>query len=153
MLGFAIGLITFSAAVLAFRLGSAIGGGELPQGAIRNAIVGLAGVTLAVASLQIAIGFYARTQQQAGLFMTPLIFLSFVPLLFFQSTSGAAVGPALYAIPSLGAMLLIRYGLAGTAAAAAPLVVVVSSTLFAALMLVIADRIFHSERAILRGST
>jgi sodium transport system permease protein len=147
--------ITLASGILAFRYASrstlaAPGASLLPAGAYMRATLGIAAFILFIASLQMLIGFFARSQQQAGIMLSPIFFLAFMPLLFFQGSSGTSMGAPLYAIPLLGPTLLARNGLEGTAVAAAPVIAVVTHLAYAALVLLLADRVFRSERALLR---
>jgi sodium transport system permease protein len=125
--------------------------GSLPLAGIGAAAIGLVAAALFLSSVQIAIGFYARSVQQASIFLTPLIFIAFIPLFFFTTKAGGAVGLPWYAIPGLGPALLLRYGIAETARAGALPVTIIASIVYAAAGVALADRLLNSERALLRA--
>lgn len=151
--GLLAGAVTLTATILALRFTSSGDGGglQLPLAGLGVAAIGVVAIVLVLSSLQLAVGFFARTTQQAGVFLTPLVLIAFVPLFFFQTRSGSSVGALLYAMPALGPSLLIKFGVQETAHALAVPIVIVTSLLYAGLGLTIADRLFHSERALLRA--
>ncbi len=150
----AVGLLAGSitlAATIASIIPSALGTSALPVAGIASAAVGMASAAVFLSAVQVTIGFFARTTQQAGVFMTPLIFIAFVPLFFFATKAGGSIGLPLYAAPGLGPALLIRFGIAETARDGAVLVTLISSLAYAGVGIMLADRLLHSERALLRA--
>lgn len=157
LMGLVAGSLTLAAGILSFRrvtAAAAIGGSSLlPAGAYARAFVAVVAFALFIGGVQLLIGFFARSTQQAGIMLSPVFFLSIFPVFFFEGQSGMTISEGMYAVPGLGAVLLARNGLAGTAAASAPALVLATHVVYAALAVVWADRVFHSERALLRGAT
>jgi len=155
-IGSVAALLTLTVGVLAFRYAGASALVDtarfLPPGAYVRATLGVVGLVVVYSSLQLLVGFWARSSQQAAIVLSPLFFLSFIPLFLFEGQSGTTLATWLYATPVLGPVLLAKTGLAGTAADAAPLIAVATSLVYAAGILILADRVFHSERALLRAS-
>jgi sodium transport system permease protein len=146
--------LTVSSALIAFRRFSVslIGGDvtALPAGAITSLLFAGIAIALVMAAAQLVVGVLARSTQQAGMLAAPL-FLLLIPLLFsLEGTSGTTVPAARYAVPLLGPAMLARFGLAGTLPDGALTVALVSSVLYAAALLMLGDRVFRSERALLR---
>jgi sodium transport system permease protein len=155
-IGSVAALLTLTVGVLAFRYTGASALVDtarfLPPGAYARAALGVVGLVIVYSSVQLLVGFWARSSQQAGIVLSPLFFLAFIPLFLFEGQSGSSIATWLYATPVLGPVLLAKNGLAGTAATVAPLIATVTSIAYAAGVLVLADRVFHSERALLRAS-
>ncbi len=145
--------ITVVAALLAFRVTSSnvLGNvADLPAGAVGSLLVGGVATALLLASVQLTIGFFARSAQQAGAMISPLFFIVFIPLFLLADQSGTTIGAGMYAVPVLGPSMLARFGLAGTAATGALPVALLTSAAYAGVVLLLADRLFRSERALLR---
>lgn len=146
--------ITVGSAVMAFRrqsrslLGADVS--TLPDGALESLLLGGIAAAMVIASIQLALGTIARSVQQAAAISSPLFFIVFVPLLLLEGTSGTTVAAARYAIPALGPAMLTKYGLAGTAVPGAMATALVTSAIYALVVLIITDRLFRSERAVMR---
>jgi len=146
--------VTVVAALLAFRFTSVPALGDvslLPAGAVTSLLIGGVATALLLASVQLTIGFFARSVQQAGAMISPLFFIVFIPLFLLADQSGTTIGAGMYAVPVLGPSMLTRFGLAGTAATGALPVALFTSLAYAGVVLVLADRLFRSERALLRA--
>lgn len=147
--GILAGSLTLTATMISFR--ATVGSlGGVPASAVALAVAGLIALALSGAALQITLGVLARSVQQAGVFVGPSVVLVFLPIALFMGQGGAAVGVALYGLPLVGPVLLVRYGIASSAAGGALPVAVLSSLAYAAALLVAADRLFAGDRALRR---
>lgn len=156
-MGLLAGGLTLGGALAAFALsgaGAAVAGSAvaLPAGGAAAAVLATTCVVAVMSAVEILIGLAARSSQQAGVFMAPLLGFAILPVILLGNTSGSSVSSSMYAIPILGPLLLARFGMEGTAAAGAGTVAAISSLIYAAIALAIADRVFHSERAIQRAT-
>ena len=147
-LGGALGAFALSGAGAA-AVGSSL---ELPAGGSAAAALAVACVVAVMSAVEILIGLAARSSQQAGVFMAPLIGFAILPVILLGNTSGSSVTTSMYAIPILGPLLLARFGMEGTAAAGAGAVTAVTSIIYTVTTLAVTDRVFRSERAIQRAT-
>ena len=97
------------------------------------------------ASVMVAIGALARSFKEAQTLLTPVYFLCMAPSLLaalgdFELSGGAAL------IPGVGVTLLARDLIVGQATLAGTLAVLVSTTVYGTAALVLAARLYDSER-------
>jgi sodium transport system permease protein len=97
------------------------------------------------ASVMVAIGALARSFKEAQTLLTPVYFLCMAPSLLaalgdFSLSGGAAL------VPGVGVTLLARDLIVGQASLAGTLAVLISTTVYGAAALVLAARLYDSER-------
>jgi sodium transport system permease protein len=97
------------------------------------------------ASVMVAIGALARSFKEAQTLLTPVYFLCMAPSLLAALGDFALTGAAAL-IPGVGVTLLARDLIVGQASMAGTLAVLISTTLYGAAALVLAARLYDSER-------
>jgi sodium transport system permease protein len=107
------------------------------------------GVAGFIAALEMAVGIFARSYREAQTYLTPLTIVAVIPVVFMQ-TIPPNPNAALFFIPLLNAMLLIRELLMGSVASQHILNTLISCAVFALLALRLACAMFRRESALLR---
>ena len=97
------------------------------------------------ASVMVAIGALARSFKEAQTLLTPVYFLCMAPSLLAALGDFALTGAAAL-VPGVGVTLLARDLIVGQASLAGTLAVLVSTTVYGAAALVLAARLYDSER-------
>jgi len=116
-------------------------------------VTGLAFVTVLVglmfAAIMITVAVLARSFKEAQNYLTPVYFISILPVLFVQ-LPGLSLEGVIQVVPVINLALLMRGIVESTVTAQQMFVVVTTSIMYTAAVLVVAARIFSKE-AILLG--
>jgi sodium transport system permease protein len=102
-----------------------------------------------IAALEMAVSIFARSYREAQGYLTPLTFLAVIPVVFMQTISSNP-NPALFYVPLLNAMLLIRELLMGAIVPDHILRTVMTALVCAAIALRLAFSMFRRESVLLR---
>jgi sodium transport system permease protein len=102
-----------------------------------------------IAALEMTISIFARSYREAQNYLTPLTIIAILPVIFIQ-TIPPSPPAALFYIPLMNAMLLIRELLMGSVVPVHVINTISSSLVFAVLSLRLAFAMFRRESAILR---
>jgi sodium transport system permease protein len=102
-----------------------------------------------IAALEMAVSIFARSYREAQGYLTPLTFLAVIPVVFMQTISGNP-NPALFYVPLLNAMLLIRELLMGAIVPDHIARTVVAALVCTAVALRLAFSMFRRESVLLR---
>jgi sodium transport system permease protein len=130
---------------------SGLGSGTLAISAPAVAIILLVMLATAgfIAALEIAVSIFARSYREAQGYLTPLTFLAVIPVVFMQTISSNP-NPALFYVPLMNAMLLIRELLMGAIVPDHIARTVLTSLVCAAIALRLAFAMFRRESVLLR---
>lgn len=102
-----------------------------------------------ISALEMAVSIFARSYREAQGYLTPLTFLAVIPVVFMQTISSNP-NPALFYIPLMNAMLLIRELLMGAIVPDHILRTVMTTLVCAAIALRLAFSMFRRESVLLR---
>jgi sodium transport system permease protein len=102
-----------------------------------------------IAALEIGVSIFARTYREAQSYLTPLSIIAVVPVVFMQTMSSNP-NPALFYVPLLNAMLLVRELLMGTIVPDHIIRTVGASLVFVVIALRLAFAMFRRESVLLR---
>jgi len=102
-----------------------------------------------IGALEMAVSIFARSYREAQGYLTPLTFLAVIPVVFMQTISSNP-NPALFYIPLMNAMLLIRELLMGAIAPDHILRTVMTALVCAVIALRLAFSMFRRESVLLR---
>jgi sodium transport system permease protein len=102
-----------------------------------------------ISALEMAVSIFARSYREAQGYLTPLTFLAVIPVVFMQTISSNP-NPALFYVPLMNAMLLIRELLMGAIVPDHILRTVMTALVCAAIALRLAFSMFRRESVLLR---
>jgi len=102
-----------------------------------------------ISALEMAVSIFARSYREAQGYLTPLTFLAVIPVVFMQTISSNP-NPALFYVPLMNAMLLIRELLMGAIVPDHILRTVGASLVFVVITLRLAFTMFRRESVLLR---
>lgn len=102
-----------------------------------------------IAALEIAVSIFARTYREAQSYLTPLSIIAVIPVVFMQTMSSNP-NPALFYVPLLNAMLVVRELLMGAIVPDHIIRTVGASLVFVVLALRLAFTMFRRESVLLR---
>ena len=104
-----------------------------------------------MASLQLALGIYARTFKEGQSYMAPLLLVFIVPLLMLQFSDFLTQHSGYYLIPAFNVMLLLDGLVKGAAEPLQMLLTWLSSLVYAGLALLLAVWSFQREEVVFRN--
>ncbi|MBB6096641.1 sodium transport system permease protein [Deinobacterium chartae] len=103
-----------------------------------------------ISVLQLTITVFARSYKEAQTYLVPLALVAILPAVTLQFADFLTVGSGFYLIPLVNAMLVILNIVKGSLGAAAIILTVISNLVYAALLLLLAWRLFRRESVIFR---
>lgn len=117
-----------------------------------SALILLTAVLVAAlaSALMLTIGIFAKSFKEGQNYMTPLLLLAVMPIMFISMSPGAKFAQSLFLIPMLNAVLTFRELVMGKIIWSHIALTTTSSAVSAALALVLATNIFSQERVMFR---